>query len=136
MYLGMYLQGSRTYIPLHFSTIVSIHSEVMTRWNPFSMFVAQVMLNPPYLGFMDYIVVEFHDTCNQENFYLTMQKHWDLWVKEWKMKIWFFFSKFYIFITHAFLLTCFLSCNSISHIIRRKLLFRCIISPLSAALTP
>ena len=46
------------------------------------MFVAQVMLNPPYLGFMDYIVVEFHDTCNQENFYLTMQKHWDLWVKE------------------------------------------------------
>ena len=39
--------------------MVAIHSEVMTKWNSFLMFVAQVMLNLD-LSTNYFIIIEFH----------------------------------------------------------------------------
>ena len=41
--------------------MVAIHSEVMTKWNSFLMFVAQVMLNLD-LSTNYFIIIEFHST--------------------------------------------------------------------------
>ena len=46
--------------------MVAIHSEVMTKWNSFLMFVAQVMLNLD-LSTNYFIIIEFHSWKIGEN---------------------------------------------------------------------